>query len=292
MPTNTIKQVFHLYLDESGSRDPSQSKAENDPEWFGFGGVLVSEEKRIEVVRNFKKFYSDHDVRDPLHSVEIRSRTKKFRWLGNLSKRERDDFFADLSTTILSSPVLVHGCIINRERYRELFSQYPKEKRWRLCKSAFAIVVERAAKFAQSHGAHLVVHAEKCSKKEDRRVQTYLDEIFASGGPFKPETSRKFKPLATSEFREIVSPKIIWHSKKDILTQLADLVLFPICLNPYKGGNYGPYQDLLKHGLIVDQHVGSRDDMKIKYYCFGYSESKKGSHAIPKAGPHQEDHTG
>lgn len=38
---------IHLYLDESGSRDPSLVEKDDDPKWFGFGGVMVMEEDRI-----------------------------------------------------------------------------------------------------------------------------------------------------------------------------------------------------------------------------------------------------
>ena len=53
----------------------------------------------------------------PLHGGEIRSKKKGFAWLGKLSKVEQQQFLEDLTQTIISCPIVVHACVISRQRY-------------------------------------------------------------------------------------------------------------------------------------------------------------------------------
>ncbi len=146
-------KVVNFYMDDLGTRRPDHKpgkKAEHGYDWFALGGVLVKSEDEAEARDLHKKFYEKWKIGTPLHSVEVRSRTIHFHWLENESKENCDEFYETLYQLIKTAPVIGLACVIDRPGYNARYFEKYGRKRWSLCKSAFTISVERAAKYARS----------------------------------------------------------------------------------------------------------------------------------------------
>src|SRR5262249_9171562 len=105
-----------------------------------------------------------------------------------------------------------------------------------LCKTAFSVVVERAAKYARSIGHRLRVLPERCNSKDDKILEGYYSDLKAGGLPFSGETSGKYAPLTSEQFRDTLyefRPK----QKSSPMAQLADIYLWPICMGGYHRSN-------------------------------------------------------
>ena len=265
------KPEFLLYMDESGSRDPDRHRSQkvNAPDWFGMGGILVNvaDKPRIEAqMTAFRECWpqmGDH----PFRSYDIRNKTKRFRWLSQLDELSRKAFYGDLSEMISRLPIVVTGCVVHRPGYNERYLEQYGPRRWKLCKTAFHIAVERAAKYAQHHGARMRVYVERSDKSTEQQLKSYYDEMRKAGQPFNSETSAKYQPMSVNQLRATLFEFGV-KTKDSPLMQLADLVLWPIC----KGG-YGPedraYRLLQSSGLLLDAHCTQANGLLgIKYFCF------------------------
>ena len=155
------------------------------------------------------------------------------------------------------------GCS-GRTRYREKY----KRQRWALCKTAFSIVVERAAKHALMRDRKLRVYVERCSKKDDRIVQEYYDSLKADGLCFNPATSSKYDPLTSGHFGATLY-EFRTKKKSTRLTQTADLFLWPMCIGGYHQKNRA-YSNLWKAGKLIDTQIRPDEigTIGIKYSCF------------------------
>src|SRR6516162_2327319 len=145
MPTST----YHLYLDDSGTRYPRRkSSARLDGlDYFAMGGLLVPSERINDALLAHAELVNRHGILAPLHSNSIRVRKGAFAWLEH--DRERAcRFYADLERTLCQLPGYVVGCVIHRPGYNDRYAPLYGKARWDLCKSAYTISVERAAKFA------------------------------------------------------------------------------------------------------------------------------------------------
>ena len=67
-------------------------------------------------------------------------------------------------TALRDAPVIGIACVIDHLGYNARYAAQYLENRWMLCKTAFSVVVERAAKFAVGQGQRLRVMPEKCNK--------------------------------------------------------------------------------------------------------------------------------
>ena len=83
-------------------------------------------------------------------------------------------------------------------RSKQLYFDAP----WQLCKTAFSVVVERAAKFARSMDLRLRVHPERCNKPEDALLKSYYAAMKADGMPFAKDNSGKYAPLTAEQLTE------------------------------------------------------------------------------------------
>jgi len=65
---------YHLYFDDTGSRDPDHGTDKRDDRMncFGLGGILVKEEDIDAIFKLHKKFCAKWDIDYPLHSSSIR----------------------------------------------------------------------------------------------------------------------------------------------------------------------------------------------------------------------------
>lgn len=173
------------------------------------------------------------------------------------------------------SPVTGIACVVDRPGYNARYQEKYLENRWMLCKTAFCVVVERAAKFARSEGAKLRVLPEKCNKSEDAALKSYYDEMRLKGLPFDSERSDKYGPMRQDELAETLY-ELRFKAKTSPLSQLADLFLWPICMGGYHAGNK-PYRRLIDDGKLIECLLPPESHAKLgsKYSCFDLVERKQ-----------------
>ena len=258
---------FALFIDESGS--PKPNPKDNAP-YFALGGVLVKrvDEVKIEqAVVDFKQRWKI--VLDtPLHGNEIRSRKRKFAWLGKLSKQQSNNFMEDLSTTITSLPIIVHACVVSRQGYHNRYLEKYGDNTWEMMKSAFSILVERSVKFVGDLDESIMIYYEKAGKKEDRLLKQYFNEIRESGHPFDINNASKYSPLSAEQISKCLRG-IEEKSKSNPILQIADLCLYPVAKGKDKPEDKA-YVALKENSLLVDSRLSSEEikSRGIKYYCF------------------------
>lgn len=266
-----MARILNFYLDDSGTRHPDRDpgrRADHGYDWFALGGILVNEEDEPQARQLHADFCRSWKIEYPLHSVEIRGRRGNFLWLLHNDKQQREKFLEDLYELIRSVPVLGLACVIDRPGYNNRYKEKYGDKRWMLCRTAFSISVERAAKYARETERRLRIHPERCNKEEDRLLQGYYGELKAGGMPFDKDTSEKYGPLSQAQFRETLYDFKIKH-KSSPMVQLADLYLWPICMGGYHASNR-PYERLKADGKLIEC-VLPPDAMSMlgsKYSCF------------------------
>jgi hypothetical protein len=213
-------------LDDSGSRDLDRTQSQTGSDWFALGGLLIREEDEATARQSHAKFCRDWGISDPLHSYEIRKRTANFQWLNHLSQQKRQQFFDELTQMLINLPVLGTACVIDRQGYNDRYRVKYGQRRWALCKTAFSIVVERAAKYARQQNCRLKVFYERSDKQNEGRIEEYFAALRIAGMPFDQTRSGVYGPLSSGQMRET-----LWECRKKYKTspvmQFADLYLSP-----------------------------------------------------------------
>lgn len=263
-----MAHVYHFYMDDSGTRHPDHHLILDNakPDWFGLGGILVRKDHEEQCRRLRDEFCAKWSIESPLHSEEIRHRTKNFRWLAeDLARRQQ--FLTALQAMLLEMPVIGVSCVIDRPGYHRHFHEKYGKQKWSLCRTAFAISVERAGKFARERGGRLSVFVEKSDWKTDERLKSYFTELKRTGSPFDPKTSSKYDPMDQTVLAETLYDFKI-KGKMSPMMQIADLYLYPMCQGGYNPGYY-PYMMLKQAERLIDCHVEDVTTLGIKYYCFG-----------------------
>lgn len=265
--TEAKDHEFALFIDESGSRKPNPN---DDTPYFALGGVLVKRVDEViikETVADFKQRWNI-SLATPLHGNEIRSRKKKFAWLGNLSQQERNKFMEDLTATITSLPIIVHGCVISRQGYHNRYLEKYGDNTWEMMKSAFSILVERSVKFVGEKDESIMIYYEEAGKKEDRLLKQYFKEIREVGHPFDPNKASIYLPLTPEQISKCLRG-IEGKKKSNPILQIADLCLYPVARGKDKPGDRA-YLALKDSHILVDSRLNSEDikSRGIKYYCF------------------------
>ena len=263
---------FALFIDESGSPKPNPK---DSAPYFAFGGVLVKrvDEAIIEqAVADFKQRWNI-SLDTPLHGNEIRSNKKRFAWLGTVSEQQRNNFMDDLTTTITSLPIIVHGCVISRQGYHNRYLEKYGDNTWEMMKSAFSILVERSVKFISDIDESIMIYYEKAGKKEDKLLQQYFNDIRESGHPFNSEKASKYSPLTANQVSKCLRG-IEGKNKSNPILQVADLCLYPVARGKEKPENKA-YVALKENSLLVDSKLSleSIESRGIKYYCFDNNPS-------------------
>lgn len=264
-------------MDDSGPRNPDHKLGTTHKhDWFSLGGILISDSDE-EIARNRIALFCDRwKITVPLHSVDIRHKAKGFRWLAGLDKRDLDRFYEDLGQLMIGLPVVGIACVIDRPGYNKRYVEKYGRKRWMLCKTAFNICVERAAKYAITQGALLRILPERCSKADDNKLKEYYDTLRNEGLPFAKETSEKYAPLDAKTLNTVLYD-FKTKNKSSPMAQVADLYLWPMCKGGYHKENK-PYQQLLTAGKLIDNCYEGEDiaNCGIKYSCFELAlDSKK-----------------
>lgn len=270
--------ILNLYLDDSGTRHPNRKQGKKPAhgyDWFALGGVLVRDEDEEEARRLHADFVAKWKVDTPLHSSEIRSRNEGFIWLRGKTKEEQGAFYEDLYCLMRDAPVTGIACVIDRPGYNARYAERYVENRWMLCKTAFSVVVERAAKLAIAQCQRLRVLPEKCNKSEDAALKTYYSELRTNGLPFDAKNSGKYAPLSKEEFAATLYD-LRFKAKTSPMGQFADLYLWPICMGGYDGKNR-PYRRLLEDGKLIECFLDDADHATLgsKYSCFEGIERKE-----------------
>ena len=182
-----MPKVIQFYIDDSGTRHPDRRRGQvpqHNRDWFGLGGVLIKQEEEAAARKAHAEFCESWNISAPLHSSEIRGKHDAFAWLGRLQHEERQRFLEELYQLMAQLPLVGHACVIDRPGYNRRYLERYGQRRWSLCKTAFAVVVERAAKLARRQDYKLRVLVERCDRKADNKVKGYYDDLRRSGMPF------------------------------------------------------------------------------------------------------------
>ena len=263
-------EKYILYFDDTGSRDPDQTVVpprRDSMDCFGLGGVLIKEEDIADVLQKHSAFCETWKINYPLHSSQIRGGRGKFGWLKQ--PENAGLFMPALQEFLLSVPMVAIACIIDRPGYVARYREHYDGKMWYMCKTAFCILAERAAKFADERGRKLEIFFEETGKKEARDLIGYLKELKGVGSPFNAQTSNPYTPLAREDYVRIILGEPRRKTKKMPMIQMADLVLYPMAKGGYDP-TYHPYQMLKQHGKLIDCFLEDNaiPHCGIKYSCF------------------------
>jgi len=159
------------------------------------------------------------------------------------------------------------ACVIDRPGYNHRYAEQYAENRWKLCKTAFSIAVERAAKFCRHNGARLRIYVERSDPKTDALMESYYHQLRSDGLPFSAATSAMYHPLSPVEFRQTLF-EFRTKNKTSALMQIADLALWPVCQGGYNA-SHRSYVALREHGKLLDaQCTPDNGLLGIKYSCF------------------------
>jgi hypothetical protein len=266
-----MPDVLHFYVDDSGTRHPdhhSNGLPGHDRDWFALGGILIKQEHEEAARAQHEAFCRAWSITAPLHSSGIRGKSGAFSWLGEVELETYERFMYELSEMLAGMPIIGHACVIDRPGYDSRYLGVYGRQRWRLCKTAFSVSVERAAKFARREGYKLKVFVERGDKKTDRWMKQDYEQLRSVGMPFDLGTSGRYAPLTAAQFTETLREFKTKH-KTSPMMQVADLYLWPICIGGYDPANR-PYNLLRDRGKLIDNHVAPEDvpALGIKYSCW------------------------
>jgi hypothetical protein len=146
------------------------------------------------------------------------------------------------------------------------------------------VVVERTAKFARDNGCLLRVHVEKSDRKTDRMLLGYYDDLRTHGHPFDVVNASKYRPLGAAELRETLY-EFRTKDKSSPLIQIADIVLWPMCIGGYNPDNRS-YTALRTAGTLIDGKLAPEDvpHRGIKYSCWDLELARKDQSPIDGSG--------
>lgn len=239
---------------------------------FALGGILIFEEDIDALIKSHKSFMSKWELDYPLHSSRIRGHRGSFSWLRTQPERA-EPFLADLQKFLLAQPVLGIACVVDRPGYVARYSERYGGEPWLMCKTAYAILLERAAKHARRMNAQLEVFFEQAGKVEDRDIKTYTRLLKRNGMPFSAETSEAYGALKADDFKALILGEPRERTKKTPMIQVADLYLYPMVKGGYDP-DYAPYRALMDAARLIDAVLSSEDRpvTGIKYSCFDYKQ--------------------
>lgn len=270
-----------LYLDDSGTRNPDHTP---DPQqlyrdWFSLGGIILFEEDESEVRAAHATFCEKWNIDYPLRAYDIRAKTRRFSWIATLSDADQEVFHDELYQMLTSIPVIGHACVIDRPGYDARYRKKYGRQTWMLCKTAFSVLCERAAKLAALSERKLRVMPEAGDKTSDNHVREYYESLRSDGMPFQDATSAKYAPMSASELSKTLY-ELRFKKKSSPMAQLADLYLYPIARGGY-APDYRPYRALREHKMLIDDHLDDdgRPHLGIKYSCFELVEASKNTDA-------------
>lgn len=273
-----MPRVMHLYIDDSGTRNLDRVSG-NAPahgyDWFAMGGVLVRQEDEARAREQHARLMHDWRLDSEttyLHSAEIRGRCGQFSWLAALPPDEHSRFLEDLTRLLVEPPFLGFACVIDRPGYERRYRERYGRSHWSLCKTAFAVVVERAAKYAFQHGYKLKVFVERADRRVDGWIRGYYDHLREHGMPFDPGNMAQYQPMTAADLRATLYD-FRTKAKSSPIMQVADLYLWPMAMGGYHRSNR-PYSTLIANERLIDCLLSEaeRPMLGIKYSCWDLVE--------------------
>lgn len=266
------KKTYVLCLDDSGTRHPTRNpgrKPAHGNDWFALGGILFEEDNESEIRELHTQFCSRWKITAPLHSSEIRAKASAFSFVGKLTDSDQIAFYEELYLLMKHIPALGFGCVVDRPGYNARYlKMYRESERWLLCKSAFAISIERSAKFVSERGGRLRVYVERSDPRTDRMMRGYYNCLKQEGMPFSKKNSEKYNPVDSLYLKETLFEFRV-KNKTSPLMQFADLFVWPIAMGGYNQ-ECRPYARLKEDRKLLDSIVAEEklEALGIKYYCF------------------------
>lgn len=272
-----MPKVMSLYLDDSGTRNPDEKRPAQFMyrDWFTLGGYIIREEEEGILRTAHANFCTDWKINYPLHSYDIRAEHQNFRWLGLLDDAEYNKFMKQLSALLLNIPITGIACVVDRPGYNARYREKFGRQTWKLCQTAFSVVVERAAKFAIKNGCKLRVYVEEGDKTADDYIRSYYSALKKTGMPFASDSSAKYAPLSADQLRNALYD-LDFKAKSSPMVQIADLYAYPIARGGYDE-KYGPYADLRECRKLIDDYLSAEEisHLGIKYSCFELASEHK-----------------
>ena len=179
------------------------------------------------------------------------------------------EFLPELEEFLASLPVMGIATIIHRPGYMARCSERYGGRPWRMDKTAFSILIERAAKYARSKGRRLRVFFERSGRQEDRDTVAFMKKLKAEGMPFDGDNATAYDDLKSGEFKKLVLGEPRGRAKNTPMLQIADLYLYPMAKAGYEA-SYKPYIALMRAGRLIDSALPLEDRplLGIKYSCF------------------------
>jgi Protein of unknown function (DUF3800) len=266
----TAAEVY-LFIDDTGSRDPDRVPdltRDDGMNCFALGGILVNAEDIDAVKMAHSAFCEKHGINYPLHSWAIRGGRDKFGWLRNNPERTAQ-FYADMGDFLVGLPIVGIAAVVHRPGYVARYKDKYQDKLWFMCKTAYSILIERSAKYAQRNGRKLRIFFEQTGLKEDRDIIAYTKSLKSTGMPFDQGNSAPYTGLSAADFNNLVLGDPKRRTKETRLIQIADLMLYPMVKGKYDPA-YRAYRQMLEAGKIIDG-ILNPDEVKnlgVKYSCF------------------------
>ena len=244
-------------------------------DWFTLGGFITKEEDEGAIETQHAVFCTKWKIDYPLHSYDIRSETEDFTWLSALEERDWLQFMRDLSGMLLAVPVIGHACVVDRPGYNKRYREKYGRQTWNLCRTAFAVVVERAAKHALKNKCKLRVYVEEGDKTSDDMIRSYYKALRTEGMPFASDGMAKYPPLTEEELASTLYD-MKFKKKSSPLIQIADLYAYPIARGGYEP-DYFPYTQLKQQKRVIDCFLTAEElpHLGVKYSCFELAEEEK-----------------
>ncbi|NPD70445.1 hypothetical protein HN018_19455 [Lichenicola cladoniae] len=266
--------IYVLHIDDTGSRhlDKLVARPNEHPQWFALGGMLVKQEDEQTCKVMHSSLYARWPkMNGPLHLTDMRARRGGFSWLEGESPDSQKAYWKDYETFLSSLPVIGMACVIHRPGYLARgYGSRTGDAKWNLCRSAFGIVVERAAKFAHARGHRLRVEYEGSNKEADHALRGYFALLKSGiGVGFNPASSAGYQTLDQAS----VAMTLIDMERKDKksrLMQIADSYVYAIAKEKYDP-SFGLSVALRSSGRFIEHHLMETEEDRthgIKYYCF------------------------
>ena len=241
---------------------------------FGLGGILINEEDVSDLLAAHKAFCESWKIDYPLHSHAIRGGRGNFSWLKNPEKAV--EFYSDLEQFLINLPVIGIAAVIDRPGYVARYNERYEGKPWLMDKTAYVILIERAAKYAKSRNRKLRVFYEESGRDADRALVAFTRELKKTGMPFADNALGRYGGLSAQDFKDLVRGEPRRRKKSTPMLQVADLYLYPMAKAGYDP-DYRAYRALYKAGKIIDAILeeSARPLEGIKYSCFESIPHKK-----------------
>lgn len=245
--------------------------ADQSPQWFTLGGVLIRDDDKATCKQAHADFLGRWpEVTQPLHLTDMHSKRKGFAWLEAVSREKLGDFWADYHSVVGSLPMIAVGCVVHRPGYRDRgYGSREGDAKWNLCRTAFNILIERAAKLAHADGCRLRVRYEGADRKADKALHAYWRELKAGQGlGFNAQNAAKYDPFPP----DVLAATLVDLERKDkksALIQFADTCALALSKGRYQP-NFSTYVALKQGGRLADTHVGEERAASegVKYSCF------------------------